>query len=437
MNFNITTQTIDGRSRIYIYDNILNRVYNKDLNQINIENIYELGISKPIADRSRFWEKSTNLKTLKIQIGLGCNLNCSYCGQRYYVSEDYRTVNCSNLLEKNEPDIEFFLKRIKSVISSVENIVFVGGEPLLYLQRLFPLVSGLKKLFPCARLTIITNGICFDKNIADWLLENKIRLLLSHDGPNSTKYRVGLDVFCDSNKIDLLRYFIDSSKRNGFINSFQICTVISNINTNLREIVTWFENKLQRSLHINFESIVRLNKNTQKFVQPFTVEDLNYLADEIESIYLLPAGISLRAAVKDVAERILRSIDLHQLGYACDVVQADVLSCDLFGNILTCAPYPARLTSYGAIEHSSFAETSKLIPWHKRKNCSSCPFLVSCLGGCSFQSEENHEISCHTLRYWHAIIFNLAWKMIFKERILNIKGVNEDEISGHLCNTRR
>src|SRR6185295_19888709 len=88
-------------------------------------------------------------RVLKIQMGLSCNLSCDYCLQKYVPRPDAPNLSL----------IASFIEKVKTYLrGQPENIQLWGGEPLVYFKTLKPLVVELKKLFPNAKYTMITNG---------------------------------------------------------------------------------------------------------------------------------------------------------------------------------------------------------------------------------------------------------------------------------------
>lgn len=428
MRFNIhTAHPVTGTRESFLYDNITSCLYTQ--NGSPVLSFPNKGVIRKNDnfDRAVYHKKIRQLRNLKIQVGLGCNLACRYCGQRNYVDTSERSVPIIPIRPNREPNIETFLVRLREQVDSVNSVVLLGGEPLLYMHRLVPLVRGLRASWPDARISTITNGTLLTREIADWLVDNRIHLFVSHDGPTSSLYRTGKNCFSDTTCLDAMRHYVDRSRREKLGLNLQISVVITPENTRLSDLQPWFEERLKRPCSLSFESIVRLNKKTRDSVRPFDSTSLGTLAVEVQKAFLNPdSGLKSFISKADaVASRLIARTDLRTLRFGCDVAQENVLSCDLFGNLLACAPYPADKTAYGEIEDSTNALCDVLIPWDGRNTmrCADCPFLVSCLGGCAFQTNENHAISCMNLKYWHAIVLMAAWFRLFGTCIESIEPI--------------
>lgn len=117
-----------------------------------------------------------NIKTVVLILTHGCNLNCVYCYEH----------------NKGEPFME--LEKAKQIIESEMNaedgydrtFEFFGGEPFLEFKKIVELHNYLsnKKWEKKWSVIITTNGTLVDKEIQDWLVQNKntVQVALSADG---------------------------------------------------------------------------------------------------------------------------------------------------------------------------------------------------------------------------------------------------------------
>ena len=73
-----------------------------------------------------------------------------------------------------------FIETIKTQLKGEpQNIQLWGGEPLVYIRTLKPLVAELKRLYPNAKFTMITNGSLLTRGINDWIMDNDIGVSMS------------------------------------------------------------------------------------------------------------------------------------------------------------------------------------------------------------------------------------------------------------------
>ena len=360
-------------------------------------------------DRSCQHAKSRHLKQLRIQMGIQCNYSCRYCAQR-------TLQKMVPIVPSDDKTVEKFLSRLSSSIDSADAIHFTGGEVFVYRKKLIPLVAGLKKLYPDARMGIITNGSLLTKELADWMLDNRIGLVISHDGPSFTRYRDAEDIFDKPSVLEAIQHYYDRNLKEGLGLDPHFNVVVTPDNRKLSQLPDYFRRKTGRNVQLQFESIVKLNSKTLGEVPPFTSDEAYELVNEI-----FQAGIDFRkdqplgylAFMADrVAGRLVRENRLTALLYPCDNAQQDTVAVDISGNLLSCQGLPAFKTAYGEIEDLTTLH-GHAVPWTERKECPDCQYLVSCLGGCSVQSEEDHEISCRTLRLWNMGLFYAAWFRLF------------------------
>ena len=186
----VTNEQVD-----FYYDNQNSIIYDKDMNKIvydeSIKSEYTPVFATSIVTPAT---KSNDIKVLKIQLGLSCNYECSYCNQRFVPHAD----------ETTKDDVQPFLDSMDSWIKSDEfKVEFWGGEPFVYWKTLKPLAEGIKAKYPKATFGIVTNGTLLDKEKNEWLENLGFGVGISHDGPG---YHIrGLDPFDNKEQLDMIQ----------------------------------------------------------------------------------------------------------------------------------------------------------------------------------------------------------------------------------------
>jgi MoaA/NifB/PqqE/SkfB family radical SAM enzyme len=104
-------------------------------------------------------------RTLFYLIDVLCNEKCSKCGHWKYKSQ--KTINDSKYIID-------FIEEIKNL----KEIVFVGGEPLIYKKMLIDIISSIPH---SVQKTIITNGVLADNDFIDALKHTNTHLIFSID----------------------------------------------------------------------------------------------------------------------------------------------------------------------------------------------------------------------------------------------------------------
>lgn len=104
-------------------------------------------------------------RTLFYLVDLLCNEKCSKCGHWKYKSQ--KTIS-------DNVHIVNFINDIKHL----KELVFVGGEPLIYKQLITDIIS---KISPFIRNTIITNGVLADQDFINSIKGTNTHIVFSID----------------------------------------------------------------------------------------------------------------------------------------------------------------------------------------------------------------------------------------------------------------
>lgn len=199
---------IKSVNHTYIYDALNNKfallqseedIYNKDKYKTFLaENDFrditkpcEFDIKYPYSEEELKKMYTTNVKSMTLALTEQCNLRCKYCGYMpKYLDENYT-------LKEMPADIAFKAIDIlmkNSHESEICHVGFYGGEPLLRLDLIKACVAYIKEKYPFRKpaYNLTTNAVLLDESVADFLIENDIKIIISFDGPKPqlNKYRV-------------------------------------------------------------------------------------------------------------------------------------------------------------------------------------------------------------------------------------------------------
>lgn len=138
--------------------------------------------------RSMFDRK---VKSVTLALTEQCNLRCKYCGYMpKYMDGNYHLKEMPR--EVAFAAIDFLLRNSQE--SDVCNLGFYGGEPLLRLDLIKDCISYIKDRYPFRQPTysITTNATLINDEVADFLIENNVKVTISFDGvtKDQNKYRV-------------------------------------------------------------------------------------------------------------------------------------------------------------------------------------------------------------------------------------------------------
>lgn len=132
------------------------------------------------------------LSKIYLMLGPACNLKCRHC---------YQTdVPMPCLHKVIHQDVWAFLERIKlQYESKPKQLVFWGGEPLLYWKLIKEVVARLGD--SAFSYWIMSNGVLLNDEYVEFINEHGLTLSVSNDGPLTAKVR-GINVlddpkFCD------------------------------------------------------------------------------------------------------------------------------------------------------------------------------------------------------------------------------------------------
>lgn len=110
-----------------------------------------------------------HIKSIDIDITERCNLACPYCYHKKKTNKDmsYKVLNG-------------ILRLINLNNKTPMNIIFMGGEPLLAIDKIEYIVARAEN----CKFQVVSNITLLTKEIAKWLKKNKISLHCSIDGPS-------------------------------------------------------------------------------------------------------------------------------------------------------------------------------------------------------------------------------------------------------------
>lgn len=160
-------------------------------------------------------EKNLDSGIQQIILGIteACNLRCAYCV--YSGKYSYQRVHTKRVMafETAKSAIEYYDRHSRNTES--QYITFYGGEPLLAIDIIERVIEYAKDTFSRNYLfNLSTNGTLLKGEIAGFLIENEVALMVSLDGPakvhNSVRaYPDGTGSFDDI--IKNLRYLKEES----------------------------------------------------------------------------------------------------------------------------------------------------------------------------------------------------------------------------------
>jgi uncharacterized protein len=338
----------------------------------------------------------SNIKVLKIALGLSCNYSCTYCSQRF-------VPHAADIAHR---EVEPFLTKLPTWFDAAGRdgagqgirVEFWGGEPFVYWKTLKPLAERLREMMPKATFVIITNGSLLDAEKNEWLDRLGFGVGLSHDGPGQGTR--GPDPLDDPEKAAAIRDLYARLHPQGRM-SFN--TMMHRDNQSRADVQAWFVAR--------FGPDVRIGEGS--YIDPY---DEGGLASSLQKDDHMPfrrrAFAELRSGaaanfdiaqqkIGDFVDSIRKARPASALGQKCGMDKEGTVAVTLKGEVVTCqnvsavakAPNGQR-HKIGTVDKLDEVKLDTARHWQTRPECSNCPVLQLCKGSCMFLEGELWEKSC-------------------------------------------
>jgi uncharacterized protein len=323
---------------------------------------------------------------LKIQLGLGCNYECSYCVQTAFrnEAEATSTADTREFLEALERRLD---------LSRIKQIELWGGEPLLYWRKLEILVPAIRERLPDVKLLMITNGALLDETIVAWIMKYNIAVAMSHDGPGQPLR--GPDPL--ENPVVLAAVRGLHAKRG---KGFSINSVLSAENHDIGAIRGWIRERIAPDVQWNLEGVVHDYSAAPRAWTPEQYRELRlsvleqFITDKARDI------LSMWQTAEDFVESLRTRRPAAALWQSCGMDKPDQLVTDLAGNVLTCQNVGTEGGhKIGNLDALPDVRLTTSTHWSHRDECNHCPVLQLCKGSCMFQTGDGFAVSCEN--EWH------------------------------------
>lgn len=313
--------------------------------------------------------------------GLECNFKCPYCFEK--------------MEDKYERDISVkaYFDRLKLfALSTFENyktieISLFGGEPLLFIDKIYEFVMWAKKQFDYVEIftSIVTNGSLLGHEQIEMLMNMECKSI-----------QVTIDGYEEKHNTTRC-YFNGKESYATIMNNINNCVnilpkdVTFNLRINLDNVEiedvkrTLMDIKIENREQINV--LFRPIYNTACYIK----ENRNKLKD-LEAYYVL---------AKNLGYGIVKNSYLYQACESCSGENFFYIMPDL--SIWKCInDLSYKEACIGLINENGDKniDLRKLINWSKaancfnEKKCSNCKLLPDCFGGCTLYKLKNSERSC-------------------------------------------
>lgn len=189
--------------RIFVYDGLTSRIISvKQKKILRDEEIISKLIRRGLLSNQRLgvvdWnvsrmdcEKflSDKIPALVLQTTRSCNLRCDYCiysGKYFHMRPHAPEHMPAEIMLRS---VDFYAAH--SCNTSMAEISFYGGEPLLRFAEVTAAVDYAKKIFDKPlNFTMSTNGTLLDEKVSAWLADNpNVKIIVTLNGTDHDKFR--------------------------------------------------------------------------------------------------------------------------------------------------------------------------------------------------------------------------------------------------------
>jgi len=399
--------------KVFYYDNMTSAILDENQNKIVFgQSEHKEYKDAVVVSENSPGKKTSSIKRLKIQLGLSCNYECTYCNQRFVPHAD----------ETNPESIEPFLSQLPTWFDGGSDgkgegviLEFWGGEPFVYWKTLKPLAERLKSMYPNITFTMITNGslLTYEKN--QWLDDLGFQIGVSHDGPG---YHVrGKDPLDDPEQRAAI---LDLWNRLSPTNRMSFNAMINKDNQSRSDIADFFQK--------SFGFTPPIGEGT--FIDPYDeggesacfVEPADHFEFRNKSLVELREGgaknfVTISQKIDDFAKSVVNNRPASAVGQKCGMDRTDNIAVDLLGNVLTCqntshvSSGPNGQSHHiGHVSNLEAVELKTSSHWSIREECPKCPVLQICKGSCMFLHGRLWEIGCDAAFSDNISIFSAAFE---------------------------
>lgn len=333
------------------------------------------------------------LTTLNLNISNDCNLACKYCF--FYSNPPPENEPAMMEFETAKLAIDYLLQNSSDSAKRL-NIVFFGGEPLLNFQLIEKCLDYLKSIeIPKDKevlCDIFTNGTLLTNPIIEFVAQNKIRLIISIDGPKEINDKLRPFKHKSGSSFDtIIRNVNKILTLNG--KNILIRTTLTKDNISMINIVQNLSNKGFKNFVFDIAFSVENNffDNDEEF--KLFIEELNNLASNFKRF--IQQGIKVNVLSEPIA-RILKpdSLPPNLLYSTCPAGRnfivvtpgGDIYPCHYFVNL----PQWKMGSLYHSIRLRSMIDENQIIDLNIRRVCPDCWLRGHLCGGpCPFKILQN------------------------------------------------
>lgn len=357
-------------------------IYDVDACSIVLESTGESVVPQKSQVKRRKTFDNVERKTLRILMGTKCNFNCSYCSQAYS-RKDHAAAKAR--------DVDEFLNRFDDWASelNITKFEFWGGEPLVYIKTLRKLIPELRKKYPDAYFSIISNGSLLTDEIGDFLAENRVAFAISHDTYGHEKSR-GSDPLADPKKLEIIkRTFKKINKKQAEYTGepYTVCgfnLVFSKYCHDPIRAQQWLNEKFGEPVPLYCDPVMGTGAgNGNESVLMNAEEQVEFAKNVFRAgmsepeMYPVQIGDRGMKFIYDLANK-----KKNENYTFCGITTNDAIVVDLKGNLYPCQNYVTQSDVRANVYRDKIIPPSVRSTKSSRECCDNCPVVMLCHGGC-------------------------------------------------------
>lgn len=308
-------------------------------------------------------------------LGSACNMNCSYCVQQ--------STPMPLPTSPTDSFFKFIRKACLNITPEKLNLVFFGGEPLLYFDIIQDIVTKIKDLN--IEYSIITNGKLLDIDIITFLNEHNIRVSVSWDG-NASNVTRGYDVVKD--KLHELLHV----KHLGVSGVLSGCTSVSSLLNDFQQLDDLYFAQNRKHIEVNIDDLIPTNTMGSKV----GVVDCNSVAEDVATIVDNVMRMETKPYVKYSYLQSMFNTLLFKPPFTGGIGKCRngtfTLNIDLSGNLYSCHNVHQPIGSIDgdyAKYYATIVSTSET--FRNADTCLQCYVKDLCRGGCKLINKSDRE----------------------------------------------
>lgn len=382
--------------------------------------------------RNTLSEQKHDSVSIRVFTGHECNLQCAYCYQEEERKDSVlrKPVDVHKLCD----GIVYAYRQRRKTENATLVLSFIGGEPLLYWERIKKVILDIERRVARLDAHIITNGTLLTGEMARFCAQHDVSIVLSHDGLG--QYLRGVDPLeAGRESARALQWLARQRDSEGNFLFCVSCTLTRN-NYSAKEIRAWIKERIHiEDVIIADAPACRAQKEGVLDAYSLRESDLQgYFFGILEALATEPPVYyrSYMSMMQSFLQLICDHKPYPDVG-PCLARAKDAFAVDWSGNMLRChGQNPESVFRCGSIN-----KVGNLLEWYSKElsleetraqmadgavqstldtpECRSCPMITACHGACPMLDEAGWRNHC-SARYTQALaVFTAVLKMIWPD----------------------